>query len=213
MEIMAALLITALGAPGYVVCMDPGSLQQNRQNTENYHVRDDREYDQKDHFEQQRNHEQHRITTDGFLIEAPRMAVSMDTIIGSDVLSHVENEDLGTLDDILLDRSGVPIAAIISIGGILGVGERNVALNWDKVEVRPERASNATWGSGFGDNESTYTPINPRTDLQGEGEDDATDLPQARARDGRQSPASYVVVVEVPGEKLEDAPEFDRHDW
>jgi sporulation protein YlmC with PRC-barrel domain len=44
------------------------------------------------------------------------------------------NEKLGAISDLLLDKNGKINAAVIGVGGFLGVGERLVAMSFDKLK-------------------------------------------------------------------------------
>jgi sporulation protein YlmC with PRC-barrel domain len=44
------------------------------------------------------------------------------------------NEKLGAVSDLLLDKNGKISAAVIGVGGFLGVGERLVAVSFDKLK-------------------------------------------------------------------------------
>ena len=54
---------------------------------------------------------------------------SAQTVLGLPVRTS-KGEDLGHVDDIVVDRSGVLMAAIIDFGGFLGVGSRKIAVDW-----------------------------------------------------------------------------------
>jgi sporulation protein YlmC with PRC-barrel domain len=59
------------------------------------------------------------------------------------------NENVGSINDLLMDKSGNIKAAVISVGGFLGVGARLVAVPFDKMKFVSEPvaytgASNAT---------------------------------------------------------------------
>src|SRR5262245_4581919 len=55
---------------------------------------------------------------------------------GTDVLGS-ENEKIGDVSDILLDKSGKVEAFIVSVGGFLGVGAKEVALAPSSFDVVP----------------------------------------------------------------------------
>jgi len=62
------------------------------------------------------------------------------------------NENVGTINDLLMDKSGSIKAAVISVGGFLGVGARLVAVPFDKIKFVSEPvaytgASNAPAGN------------------------------------------------------------------
>jgi sporulation protein YlmC with PRC-barrel domain len=64
------------------------------------------------------------------------------------------NESLGSINDLLTDKSGNIKAVVIGVGGFLGVGEHLVAVPLDKVKFVNEpivytgAANNATGGAG-----------------------------------------------------------------
>jgi sporulation protein YlmC with PRC-barrel domain len=62
------------------------------------------------------------------------------------------NENVGSINDLLMDKSGSVKAAVISVGGFLGVGARLVAVPYDKIKFVNEPvaytgASNAPAGT------------------------------------------------------------------
>ena len=57
-----------------------------------------------------------------------------DWIVGTTVLTP-EGETIGTIDDLLLDREdGSVTAAILSVGGFLGFGAKQIAVKWQDLE-------------------------------------------------------------------------------
>lgn len=54
-------------------------------------------------------------------------------LMGADVWG-ADNESIGSVDDLLLDRDGQVQAIILNIGGFLGIGARNVAISTDELE-------------------------------------------------------------------------------
>jgi sporulation protein YlmC with PRC-barrel domain len=54
-------------------------------------------------------------------------------VVGLDVYND-NNESLGSINDLLTDRSGNIKAAVISVGGFLGVGTHLVAVPFDKIK-------------------------------------------------------------------------------
>jgi len=58
-------------------------------------------------------------------------------LIGVDVM-HREHGKIGTLDGLLFDESDQIVGGVISVGGFVGMGAKDVALSWDEFEVRPE---------------------------------------------------------------------------
>ena len=52
-----------------------------------------------------------------------------ETLLGLPVKTS-KGEDLGHVVDVVVDRSGVLLAAIVDFGGFLGVGSRKIAVDW-----------------------------------------------------------------------------------
>jgi sporulation protein YlmC with PRC-barrel domain len=57
-----------------------------------------------------------------------------DHLIGSRVKNQ-QDEEIGEISDLLLDRDGNVVGLVVGVGGFLGVGERDVALSWDAIEL------------------------------------------------------------------------------
>jgi len=55
-------------------------------------------------------------------------------LIGMTVYGSAD-ENLGEINDLLVDRTGNVMAAVIGVGGFLGVGEKNVAVPFRTVEI------------------------------------------------------------------------------
>ena len=90
---------------------------------------------------------------------APAAAAASDTsfqgnwrsskVVGLSVYND-NNESLGSINDLLMDKSGNVKAVVIGVGGFLGVGEHLVALPLDKVKFvnEPIAYTGAAAGSG-----------------------------------------------------------------
>lgn len=58
-----------------------------------------------------------------------------DWIIGASVTSP-DDETVGSIVDVILDpEQGDVTAAILSVGGFLGIGAKDIAVNWDQLEI------------------------------------------------------------------------------
>lgn len=67
----------------------------------------------------------------------PRL-MGADTLLGNDVY-NMNNEDLGDIKEIMLDMTNGQVAyAVLSYGGILGMGERLFAVPWDALQLDTE---------------------------------------------------------------------------
>jgi hypothetical protein len=64
-------------------------------------------------------------------------------LIGVNVY-NANNESLGEISELLTDSSGKIQAAVIGVGGFLGMGERNVAIPFEKLKFSNEPRSSTT---------------------------------------------------------------------
>ena len=72
---------------------------------------------------------------------------------GSDVLGP-DNQKVGSVSDILFDKSGKIDGLIIGVGGFLGIGEKNIAIDMSAFQMVPASSNNATTGTGNTGNSS-----------------------------------------------------------
>jgi len=56
--------------------------------------------------------------------------LAVQTVLGKEVRSAAD-ENMGRIVDIVVDRSGQVLAAVIDFGGFLGVGSRKIAVAWN----------------------------------------------------------------------------------
>jgi sporulation protein YlmC with PRC-barrel domain len=87
-------------------------------------------------------------------------------VVGLNVYND-KNENIGSINDLLMDKGGSIKAAVISVGGFLGVGSRLVALPYEKLKFSTEPvaytgASNAPAGGG-GSTGATKPPSSSTT--------------------------------------------------
>jgi sporulation protein YlmC with PRC-barrel domain len=64
-------------------------------------------------------------------------------VVGLNVYND-NNEKIGSINDLLMDKSGNVKAAVIGVGGFLGMGEHLVAVSFDKVKFSEEPVSSST---------------------------------------------------------------------
>ena len=63
-----------------------------------------------------------------------KKAVLATSFIGSSVYTSAD-ENIGDINDIIFDDKGMIQAVIVGVGGFLGMGEKDVALPLDKINV------------------------------------------------------------------------------
>lgn len=63
-----------------------------------------------------------------------------NTLIGMRV-RNTESENLGKINDLLFDDKGAIQAAVVSVGGFLGIGDKLVAVPWSNVKLEGDGRS------------------------------------------------------------------------
>jgi sporulation protein YlmC with PRC-barrel domain len=70
---------------------------------------------------------------------APTVSIDKEevqTILGKNV-RDAAGDDMGRVIDVVVDRAGQTLAAIIDFGGFLGVGSRKIAVDWKALQFSP----------------------------------------------------------------------------
>ncbi len=67
-----------------------------------------------------------------YLSSAPSNGLHAGQIIGSEVRTS-NDENVGPVNDMIIDQNGQVVAIVVGVGGFLGVGEKDVAIGWDAV--------------------------------------------------------------------------------
>jgi PRC-barrel domain protein len=74
---------------------------------------------------------------------------------GTDVLGP-DNSHIGDVSDVLFDKSGKILGIVVGVGGFLGIGQKNVAMDMSAFQVVPAN----TGGSSTGVTTSSNDPTN-----------------------------------------------------
>ncbi|WP_404377088.1 PRC-barrel domain-containing protein [Vreelandella aquamarina] len=83
--------------------------------------------------------EEGNVKEASYLSHAPQGTFHSDSLTGNQVRSSVENdEDIGTINDLIIDEDGKINAVVVGVGGFLGMGEKNVAIEWESLELVKE---------------------------------------------------------------------------
>jgi sporulation protein YlmC with PRC-barrel domain len=85
-------------------------------------------------------------------------------LMGVDVYGS-DNEKIGDVDEVLLDREGKIRGIIVGVGGFLGIGQKDVAIPYDQVQWmsadQAQTASNTQSGSATNTAGGVTAPANP----------------------------------------------------
>ena len=76
-----------------------------------------------------------------FLNEQKSDDVLASTIIGQPAVNG-QDEGIGEVNDLVTDRSGKILAALIGVGGFLGIGEKDVAVRFEDLKLARDENNN-----------------------------------------------------------------------
>jgi putative membrane protein len=109
------------------------------------------------------------------------------------------NENIGDISDVVLDREGNVVAVIVGVGGFLGIGEKSVAIPFDALEI-----------AAAGEGQDTQDRTGSAGDRQGQNaQKGAQPMPRStKSAKGTVEP-QRVVLRGMTREDLEKAPAFD----
>lgn len=69
----------------------------------------------------------------GFMDSAPDKGMHASKIMDATVKT-TDGKDVGSVSDLIVDKDGQIVAIVVGVGGILGMGEKDVAIGWDDVK-------------------------------------------------------------------------------
>lgn len=67
-----------------------------------------------------------------YLSSAPATGTQASDLIGASVVTN-SGEDVGSVDDLIIDDEGHIVAVTVGVGGFLGMGQKDVAIGWGNV--------------------------------------------------------------------------------
>ncbi|GGD54420.1 PRC-barrel domain-containing protein [Lacimicrobium alkaliphilum] len=78
--------------------------------------------------------EQARMQHRGFMDYTPANGMQASDIIGADVKT-TNSEEVGSVNELIIDSNGQIVAVVVGVGGFLGMGEKDVAIGWDDIKL------------------------------------------------------------------------------
>lgn len=73
-----------------------------------------------------------RMEHRGYLNTAPARGMQVSELMGAEV-STSGDEDIGSIDELIIDENGQIVAIVVGVGGFLGMAEKNVAIGWGHI--------------------------------------------------------------------------------
>lgn len=75
-----------------------------------------------------------------YLTEQAENQISVNDFMGKAIYT-ADNQSIGDINDLLVAKDGGVVAAVVGVGGFLGIGEKNVAIPFDKITITRETAT------------------------------------------------------------------------
>ena len=86
-----------------------------------------------------------------FMTKMEANHIMASDLIGTKVVS-ANNESIGDINDVILDRNGQIMAAVVGVGGFLGIGEKDVAVPFASLEFMSDQQAQAMDNSNANSN-------------------------------------------------------------
>jgi sporulation protein YlmC with PRC-barrel domain len=104
-----------------------------------------------------------------FMTQMRGQQMMASKLIGTTVVS-TNNESIGDVNDVILDRNGQVMAVVVGVGGFLGIGEKDVAVPFASLEFASRdqmNAANKGGGNVTSTGSTTGGPTNRSTATTG----------------------------------------------
>lgn len=76
-----------------------------------------------------------------YLTQQTETQVSANDYIGQSIYNG-EDKSIGNVNDLILEENGGIVAAVVGVGGFLGIGEKNVAVPMSKINISRDADNN-----------------------------------------------------------------------
>jgi sporulation protein YlmC with PRC-barrel domain len=142
-----------------------------------------------------------------FMTQMQPNQIMASKLIGTRVVSS-NNESIGDINDVIVDRNGQAVAAVVGVGGFLGIGEKDVAVPFNTLEFASGQQANAGAGNNAAAPATTGSTTGSGTagNTAGAG---ATGSGNANTAGSMGSDAPDRVVLRMTKAELQGAPAFN----
>lgn len=82
--------------------------------------------------ERRNQREDSRMEHRGYMNSAPMNGLQLSDLMEAEVTT-TGDEDVGSVDDLIINEDGQVVAIVVGVGGFLGMGQKDVAIGWDDV--------------------------------------------------------------------------------
>ncbi|WP_052955050.1 PRC-barrel domain-containing protein [Microvirga vignae] len=139
-----------------------------------------------------------------FMTQMQQGQMMASDLIGTRVVS-ANNESIGDINDVIVDRNGQVMAAVVGVGGFLGIGEKDVAVPFKSLEFATSQQANAMDNNASGNNVTT-TGSTATGNVSGQGS--AGSSTSTAANNSASSNEPERVILRMTKAELQAAPTF-----
>jgi sporulation protein YlmC with PRC-barrel domain len=153
-----------------------------------------------------------------FMTQMQPNQIMASELIGTRVVS-ANNESIGDINDVIVDRNGQAMAAVIGVGGFLGIGEKDVAVPFKSLEFANAQQVNAMNNSNNANNSNNTNaaPATTGSTMGSAGTTGSTTASGTTTAANNNASGSTTsnsnqperVVLRMTKEELQAAPKFD----
>jgi len=150
-----------------------------------------------------------------FMTQMQSNQMMASDLIGTKVIS-ANNESIGDINDVIVDRNGQAIAAVVGVGGFLGIGEKDVAVPFKSLEFATREQVNAMNANRSGNNVSTTGSTMSGSTTTGTTTNNAVNATGSTNTTAGTSASSNNneperVILRMTKAELQAAPKFDKN--
>jgi len=146
-----------------------------------------------------------------FITKMESNHVMASDLIGTRVVGS-NNESIGDINDVIMDRNGQIMAAVVGVGGFLGIGEKDVAVPFNALEFMNAQQAQAMNNNSGGGNSNVATTgsttTTGNTATTGSGTAGTSNMTASNTSSNQNQPER--VVLRMTKDQLQAAPAFDE---
>jgi sporulation protein YlmC with PRC-barrel domain len=152
-----------------------------------------------------------------FMTQMQANQMMASDLIGTRVVS-ANNESIGDINDVIVDRNGQAVAAVVGVGGFLGIGEKDVAIPFDSLEFATAQQANAMDNRNSNNSNNSSAPATTGSTTSGTTANSNTNMGASSTSGATGSTASSNsnaneperVVLRMTKAELQAAPTFNK---
>jgi sporulation protein YlmC with PRC-barrel domain len=148
-----------------------------------------------------------------YLTEQAENHISVNDFMGQPIYT-ADNQSIGDINDLLVEEDGGIVAAVVGVGGFLGIGEKNVAVPFENITITRVMDDDMSMTGTEGAATTDGTAATGTNGTGAMGTTDTTAATDTTATDSGETQMERVADAEVrlttteTSESLRNAPEF-----